>query len=126
MGKLVLITVLVMVAGCVNLTAVYPYAKVGIGLVNDRSTSMVLRTGCDGVTVWHQENWENTSCGGRNPAVHLAGGYEFQWSEGPAWWKVDSCELNHWSHLRDGPPRNNNGETSKNEVVCYTKIGGRP
>lgn len=102
---------------CLLLTgcASYPYAEVGLGVVHERSTSYVLRPGCDFVSTPDGEK----SCGGRNPTAHIRFGLEFE----DGW--VDRCELAHDSHLRDGFPFNDRGEWYVNELVCLKKWGGR-
>ncbi len=54
---------------------------------------------------------------GSDPTAHIALGHEWKWDKR---WQAH-CELNHWSHFRDGGPFNSNPETYKDEIVC----GGR-
>ena len=60
--------------------------------------------------------------GGRNPTAHFSIGKRW---EGHRFAK--QCEVNHWSHYRDGGPFNNLPETYKDEVICegFVKFGHR-
>lgn len=55
--------------------------------------------------------------GGRNPTGHIAVGLEFDYGIEVEW--------NHWSHVRDGVPFNDNDEAWKDELIIRKRFGGR-
>jgi len=113
---------MILLSGC----QAYPYAEIGLGYKIDSTTSVVLIPGCDYVTLspTHEtREYQTASCGGQNPTAHINAGFEFEWKGKRQW--IDRCELSHWSHYFDGKG-NSRRETHKDELVCYTKIGGRP
>lgn len=54
------------------------------------------------------------NAGGRNPTAWFAAGLRRQVTKRTKGF----CEVNHWSHFRDGGPFNTRPETHKNEFRC--------
>lgn len=89
----------VLLAALLSGCAASPYFEVGVGTKLTADYWMLPENG-----------------GGRNPTAHIAAGLE--WDNGY------SCEVNHWSHLRDGAPFNDKPETYKEELICSKRWGG--
>lgn len=62
---------------------------------------------------------------GRDPTAHIAVGVDYKWVDKRAWYVQTLCQYDHWSHLRDGWPFNNNPETHKDEIMCGFRVGGQ-
>jgi len=99
-------------AGCLAIRE-RAYVELALGVKLDDSTSRVLTPFCQTATV---PGDGERSCGGSNPTVHVRAGVELD-----GW--LSYCELEHWSHLRDGWPFNERRETHKNELLCAKRWG---
>jgi hypothetical protein len=100
-------------AGCLAIRE-RGYVELGLGVKMDSRTSAVLRPECDTATGVTTD--APRSCGGSNPTVHVRMGLELD-----GW--LSYCEWEHFSHLRDGWPFNENRETRKEEVLCAKRWG---
>ncbi len=101
--RLIVLLVSAMLTGC-SVMRPYPFAEVGIGYLDESSSSVLLHEGCDYVTTSSnhpQRPNAIASCGGENPTGQLNFGLEFAYKN-PRWWKPDRLVREHWSHPKDG------------------------
>jgi hypothetical protein len=102
--------------GCTSITR--PYFELGAGV--KLASSYVIDVECGAV---RSSAGRVESCGGRNPTAHAGAGVEFKPGSSVARW-VTACGWHHWSHWRDGWPRNDRRELHVDELVCVKRWGG--